>query len=188
MSTDPIRAKSADEETRAPSGYQLEQAVSAWQQLRARLITDPELLTDEITIAHTLSEANVADPRDLLARCIDATVWAERRATEAQTLEYEYRDRRERYEKRGEQLRHLIERLMDALPVTKATAKLATAALQAARPALVVTDETKLPDEYFRTTRTLNRTELTDDLRQGVLVDGAHLSQGGTVLVLRKLR
>jgi len=179
------RAKGADEGVRAPSGYQTEQAVSAWQ----RMIADPEFIEDENHIALSLAKAKAEDARDLLARWIDAAVWLERRCDEAKQLKTEYDARRARYERWLADARETIEQLMVAISVTKHQAKLASASIQAAPPALVVDDEGLIPDEYFQSVRTLKRSALKDDLlHQGIIVDGAHLNSDGTMLVLRKIR
>jgi lysozyme family protein len=171
-----------------PSGYELERAVSAWQQLREHLISDEELVHDEGVIASALAAAQVDDPRDLLARMIDAVVWTERRAEEAKAIADEFTERRRRYESRAVNMREIVHTLMDAIPVDKYQAKLARASIVDGAASARITDETKIPDEYFKTERTLRKSDVLADLRVGVVIEGAELSNGGPTLRIARVR
>jgi hypothetical protein len=173
---------------RVPSGYQLERAMSAWQQLRDEYATDPDLLEDEQVVAETLSKADATHPAFLLDRTIDALVWIERREAEADELRREIIARRDRYRERAARVRALIEQLMSGLEMTRREAKLATASVRDGQASLVVTDEQLIPDEYFKVERTLMRTPLRDDLEQGVVVPGAVMSNPAPVLAIKRKR
>ena len=178
----------SSDEPRAPSAYQIEQAVSAWQQLKATLLADEDLADDKNPIGRALMAANITDPHILLERLIDATIWLERRADEAADLESEMYQRKQRYSKRVERFRFQILDLLRALELKSRRARLAQALLTSAPPSTVITDEEAIPDKYFKTTRTLNRQELLHDLKAGEDITGASLSTGGTTLQIRKLR
>jgi Siphovirus Gp157 len=171
-----------------PSAYQLEHAISVWQQLRAELVADEELVEDENTIAVALRAADAKDPRDLCAKLVDACVWADRRAEEAKAIADEFTARRKRYEARVERFRDLIERLMAAIPVRKQAGRFARASIVAAPQSLLVTDEQLIPDEYFKVERTLRRSEVLSDLKVGVVVDGAQISNGGETLRIARVK
>lgn len=173
---------------RVPSGYELERAVSAWQQLREHLINDEELVQDEGVIASALAVAGADDPRDLLARMINAVVWTERRAEEAKTLADEMTNRKRRYEARANVMREIIHSLMEAIRVEKYQAKLARASFADGPMSVLVTDEGKIPDEYFKVERTLRKSDVLADLKVGVVIDGAQLSNGGSVLKIARVR
>ena len=176
-------------ETREPSAWRLEQAISAFQQFREALASDEDLADDEEAIIAALAGAAYDDPRALLSRLIDAAVWAERREDEAKLLEYGYRDRRRRYEHRKERLRLIVEQVMQAIETTRATGKLASATIGNAPPSLVVTDEKAIPAEWWKIERSLRVADLKQHIREtGELVPGALLSNGGSMLVLRKVR
>jgi len=185
--TDP--SGNVTEETREPSGWRLEQAVSAFQQLREALASDDDLDADEAAILTALASANDDDVLNLIARLIDATIWAERRELEAKSLEYEYRDRRRRYAERYERLRQIIAQMMEAVEKRRVAGRLATASIGEAPPSLIVTDEKAIPAEWWVIERTLRRGDLGKHIREtGELVPGATLSNGGSSLTLRKVR
>jgi type I site-specific restriction endonuclease len=173
---------------RVPSGYQLERAMSAWEQLRQLYASDPELIEDEQVLSATLAEADAAQAPILLDRTIDALVWIERREAEADELRKEIVARRDRYRERAAQVRALIEQLMSGLEMTKREAKLATASVRDGQPSLVVTDEELIPAEYFKVERTLMRQPLKEDLEQGVVVPGAVMSNPAPVLAIKRKR
>jgi len=174
---------------REPSAWRLEQSIAALQQVRLALANDPDLDDDEGAILAALGDMGVDDPHMLLARMIDAAVWAERRAHEAKSLEQEYRDRRHRYEAREDRLRSIIGQMMDAIETKRAAGKLATATIGDAPPSLVVTDDKAIPEEWWRVERVLRRGDLGKHMREtGELVPGAYLSNGGTTLSMRKVR
>jgi hypothetical protein len=184
-----IEGDATGETPRMPSARRIELAVSAWQQMRADLMSDEELLDDENAISVALNSANAEDPRDLLAKLIDATVWTERRYEEAKRLKAEYDERRSRYEHRLANMRILVEQLMTAIPVSKYRAKLASASIGEAPASLVVTDEQLIPEEWFKVEKSLRRGDLGDHMREtGEIISGAYLSNGGTKLTIRKVR
>jgi hypothetical protein len=154
------------------------------QRVQAELLGD-ELTQDEEVIAAQLAEIG-GNQRDWLAKCTDAALWAMRRAIEAEALANHYADRQRRYKDRYAYLRTQIEQQMNALDITRFHTRQASATIQRAQPALVVTDEQQIPHDYWRTTRSLDRAELKDDLKQGVVIDGAHLDNGGVMLVIRR--
>ena len=173
---------------RVPSGYQLERAMSAWQQLREEYATDPDLLEDEQVVAETLNKADATHPAFLLDRTIDALVWIERREAEADDLRREIIARRDRYRERAARVRALIEQLMSGLEMTRREAKLATASIRDGQPGLVITDEELIPDEYYKVERSLMRAALKDDVTQGVVVPGAVISHPEPVLTIKRKR
>jgi Siphovirus Gp157 len=161
--------------------------MSTWQQLRDLYASDPALADDEEVISAALAAADVTHPETLLDRAIDALIWIERREDEADDLRREMTERRDRYKARALAARALIDDLMGALELKKRRAKLGAASIANGRPALVLTDEAQVPEQYFRTERVLMRTPLIDDLQQGVVVPGAEMSNPAPVLRIRKL-
>jgi hypothetical protein len=173
---------------RAPSGWQIERAVSAWQRLRASLLDDPDLIEDEAVIAAALAAAEAADPRALLDRLIDAAVWTRLRAEEADKLASDMKARRDRYETRFGWMRDTIEALMAELEIAKRRANLGMTHFGGATASVVITDIDKLPDDVFppRRKQEPSRTAIRALLDQGP-VDGAVLSNPRRPLVIRKL-
>jgi hypothetical protein len=177
----------SDEAPRAPSGWQLERAVSAWQQLRELYDNDPALADDEDVITAALADAEVTHPDVLLERSIDALVWIQRREVEADDLRREMTRRRDRYRARSDAIRAMIQDLLVALEKKSYRSKLGRASMVMSRAGVVITDEGLVPDKYFRIERILLRTVLHEDLEQGEVVPGAVLSNPAPVLTIRKL-
>jgi hypothetical protein len=100
----------------------------------------------------------------------------------------EFTARRKRYEARVERFRRLIEQLMAAIEVRKQAGRFARASIAAAPPSVLVTDEQLIPEEYFKVERTLRRADLLSDLKVGVVVEGAQLSNGGETLRIGRLK
>jgi hypothetical protein len=171
-----------------PSGWRLERAISAWQQFHAELVEDADFVEDEAAIAARLREVHADDPRDLLSALIDAVVLTDLEAEQAKTIADRFTARRRRFETRVEKFRAMIGELMAAIPVTKHAGVLARASIVAAPSSVLVLDEGKIPDEYFKIERTLRRSEVLSDLKVGVVVEGAQLSNGGETLRIARLR
>jgi hypothetical protein len=187
MSDSPSNRTFRQSDPRAPSGWQIERAMSAWQRLRASLLDDPDLIADEAVIAAALTAAEAQDPRDLLDRLIDAAVWTRLRAEEADALADDMTARRDRYAQRLDWLKQTIEALMTELDIPKRRASLGQTYFGGATQSVVITDEQALADEYVRITREPNKTAIRADLDQGVVVEGAVLSNPHRPLVVRKL-
>lgn len=58
-------------------------------------------------------------------------------------------------------------------------------ALQNVPRKVVVTDETKIPEAYFKTTRTLDKTKLNAACKEGADIAGTAWSNGGQTLAIR---
>lgn len=200
-SSDPDRVDDAASAPFVPSGWLIERAISAWQQFRAELLVDEELVEDENVIADALksppppANASVDGERDLkhqvlalVGQLIDACVWADRRGVEARVLAAEFTERARRYEARVERFRELIDQMMAAVEVRKVAGRFARASIVAAPSGSRITDETKIPDEYWKIERTLRRADLLADLKVGVVVEGAELSNGGETLRIARLK
>ena len=172
---------------RVPSAWQLERAVSAWQQIRERLL-DQQFTIDENAIAAALAEADAQHPQALLERLIDAEVWAELREAEADNLRDRMTERRDRYRGRAATIRAAIVDLMAALEIKTQRATLATATVSAGRVGVRITDPDKLADQYVTVTVTRNpdRTAIRADLDEGVVIEGAELSNPAPILTIRR--
>ena len=171
---------------RGPSGYAIERAVSAWQQLQAIYANDPTLADDEDVISAALADAEIPHPEVLLERAIDACIWAERREVEADDLRREMVARRDRYRARSENMRRIIADLMAAIDTRRHRAKLGRALIVRTAPSIVIIDEQALPDEYCRIVREPNKTLIHEHIDQGVIIPGAVLSNAGETVQIRK--
>jgi hypothetical protein len=171
---------------RVPTAWQLERAVSAWQQLREIYAADPTLADDEDVISAALADAEITHPEVLLERAIDAVVWCELREIEADNLRRDMIERRDRYRARAASIRDLIEKLLIALEKTKHTAKLASASMGNGPQSVVLTDPQLVPDEFVRTERHILLTPIHEAIDAGKAVPGAVLSNPAPVLRIRR--
>ena len=53
-------------------------------------------------------------------------------------------------------------------------------------PKVVVVDESKIPEKFFVTSRSINKTLLGATLKSGEAIEGATLSNGGQTLVIKR--
>jgi hypothetical protein len=175
-----------------PSGRRLEQSVSAWQQLRADMLSDERLEADENVIAEALADAGITDPRILLRRIVDACVWCERRRDEAKVLAQEYGARRDRYGTRAERMRAIIEQLADAIEVDTAESYLAKIRFQKGPASVIVPDVEalyrKFGERFVSVTKEARRTLLKEAINNGEQIDEAYLSNAARMLVISPKR
>lgn len=166
------------------SPWRLQQAILALHAGRARLMEgDPDLTVD---IAADLPEEASQVEAAIVAVCRAALAakdlheMAKKRA--ALTA-----DRAKRFAAREEALRGVAFAAFDALGKRKVESDDLTVSVRAGRDTVFVTDEAKVPDEYFDTvtTRVLNKTKLAADVEAGVVVDGAALGNTSPSLVIK---
>lgn len=168
----------------APSGYQIETVLAAWNDLRARLIeADPE---DAPELADLLNNEN-SNVDDMLARLIRAVVHSDGLIKLATSRIDDIKHRRERYENRSAGLRGTVLQLMEVTGRRALDLGDVTAYVRPGREAVVITDAALLPAEYVRTkTETMpDKVKIGADLREGVVIDGAMLSNPMPTLTIR---
>jgi hypothetical protein len=177
----------SDNAPRVPSAYQLERAVSAWQQVRELYASDPALADDEEVISSALADAEITHPETLLSRAIDALVWIEQREVEADDLRRQDTARRDRYRARGATVRSLVESLLTALDKKSHRATRARAIMAMSRGAVVILDEQLLVPPFVRIERSPDKTAIREAIEAGQDVAGATMSNAAPALQIRKL-
>jgi Siphovirus Gp157 len=171
------------DEPRGPSPFTIEQCVGAWQRARAQLAGDPDLADDEAAIANALgADPGAMHPDDLIRRIVRAIAFATMRTAEAKALAGTYRARQARYDKRLMVLRSELLDLMQILRYPRFMALEGTVSVARGVPSGVITDEEKIPMKYVKMIREINKRALNEDLKQGVVVEGAYLSNGAPSL------
>ena len=92
----------------------------------------------------------------------------------------------ERLERQSELIKTAILAAMEAAGIKKVET-IATVSVREAPQKPIVTNESAIPTYYFRQAKpTLNKQQLLKDLKLGVEVSGAELSNGGTILSIRR--
>lgn len=177
------------DETRGPAPSTVELCVAAWQRAHLALGADPNLEDDENAINAALG----ADPRvisidELLNRIVRALTFATLRYNEARELVGMMRAREQRYAARISALRTELLGVMEAVRRKKHISQWGTASVIAGRQSVLIMDESALPPEYVtvQTIRTPDRGALLADLREGVVIDGAALSNGAPTVMVRR--
>jgi len=175
------------DEPRPYSPTTTERAIGAWQRAQAEIKADRALHDDEnaITRAHGVEPDATVHPDDLIRRSILVIAVCTAREAEARQFASIYKARQARYAKRIETHRRELSEIMSIMEYQRFKALEGTAYFIAGSPALVITDEAKIPDEYMRVTRTIDRVTLRDDLRHGAVVDGCHLDNATPSLAIR---
>lgn len=142
----------------------------------------PELHDDEELRFDTLDgEVNL---KDFLQQCVINIMLfgAEEEATQKTIDKLELR--KERWKRRVSFYRSLTLDIMQTANLTKVNLPEANINLQQAPSKVLILDETNLPEEAFKITKTVDKTKLKNMLKEGP-VTGAELSNGGQMLVIR---
>ena len=170
----------------APSGWAIQQAISAWQSARARLLQDPDLDGDETALGSLLG-LETADVDALMARLVSAAQHASAMAGTAVAQIEALDARKARYKARETEARATLFAMMDALGQRRFECAQGTVSVSAGRMAAVITDETAVPDRFVETvtTRKIKRTELLAALKDGEVIDGAELANGMPTITIR---
>ncbi|MDR3533988.1 MAG: siphovirus Gp157 family protein [Rhodopila sp.] len=164
----------------APSGWKISQALSAWQSARAQLLADdPDADVDSILGAE-------AEDVDLIkSGLLSAAQWNATQAKAVASMIEDLDTRRHRFLAREREAKGTLFAVMTALDERKFVAPHGTVSIRAGTPSLVITDEAAIPPEYLRTTVTPDKAAILADLKQGVVIEGAMLSNGSPSLAIR---
>lgn len=160
--------------TNPPSAYKLEQAFSALQSAHARIAQGEGYDADTGEIVDI--EALQGDAEALLHATLRAAVHAKDMADAADARAKAIMERRDRFRRRYDELRGAAFAAMDVLELKRVQLPDLTATVAAGVASVQITDESALPADYLRTTITPDKTKIGADLKQGVVIPGAELS------------
>lgn len=180
---------------RGPGPVTIEKIIAAWQRARAGLATDKTLVSDETVVNLGADDpliATEADVEAVLRRTIRAMLYARLRAREADELATVLQSRKARYEQRRKLLRETLLDMLLALQRQSFQAPEGTASLRAVAASVVITDLDALPNIYvteeITTRRVPDKKALHADLIEGVVIEGAVLSNSGVTLAFHPAR
>lgn len=177
----------ADESRKAPSGFRVEQAMSIWGSVRARLLNEDESLEyDEAAITELLGEAE-GNVKDILARVGRAAKHAEAMAESAKEMKSKLAAREKRYNDRNETLRGVAMAMMEALGTRKQEWPDMTISITNGRQGVVITDLDKVPDIYVevKTERIPDKRTIASALNAKLDVPGAELRNAMDYVTIR---
>lgn len=161
------------------------QAMSAWQSARARLLQDdPDLAGDEAALTALLGP-ETGDVRDILARLLRAALHAKDMAELAHEQAARIAARQKRYASRAEQLRGTAFAIMDVICERRIELPDMTATIRAGGASCTITDAAALPDEYVRIKREPDKAAILADLKVGLVIAGAELTNAAPSIQIR---
>lgn len=102
------------------------------------------------------------------------------------TRQKDLTERKGRFQHKGEVLRELVQEMMEIAGERKAVLPEATISLTAARPKVIIGDESKIPEQFFKIERRLDKAALLAALKDKAGVSGAMLSNGGQTVMIRR--
>lgn len=162
--------------------WRLQQAIGALHGgIRSLLEQDADLGVD---INEALPD-EAAAVQDAIVGVLRASRDADAQADAAAAMEKDIADRKRRFVARKERLRGIAFAAMDALGIRKMELPDMTVSVAPGRASLQITDETAIPDQYWRVTRSLDRTLIAEELKHGVVIDGAELTNAAPNLTVR---
>jgi hypothetical protein len=118
--------------------------------------------------------------------------WALRKRMEATEFEAAckamsetYKNRANNFSNKADKLKDIISWIMTEANETKYQGVSATVSFGKKKQGVIVLDESKIPEEFFRIERKLNKIKLNEAVLKGEAVDGACLDNGGQTLTIR---
>lgn len=187
----------------APSAWQLEQAIKAWQLARERLLADDDVGADEAVLAELLGP-ETADVETMLDRVLRAATHAEDMAALAEARIVDLETRRDRYRKRAEATRTAAYQIMETIGRKRHEMPEMTATVRPGTLSVFIIDEASVPGSFvrIRTERSYDKKAIkealllrraAEDEAQGEVTDelppdvpGATLSNGPATLQIRR--
>ena len=112
-------------------------------------------------------------------------VQAERLEEMSNNILKDQQDRKKRFGNRADRGRGILLAAMDALGYLRLEHPDLTISLGRGKAAGVITDETKLTDDYIRTRKEPDKTKIAEALQDGVVVEGAVLSNTLPTVTIR---
>ena len=167
----------------APSAWTVQSVMSIATSLAARLEADGVAL-DEAELVEYLRAEN-ADVGGLLLRLARTAQEAKADAEAIATRQAALATRKARAGRVEQECRATLHAIMEAMAMRKYRHPELSVTISDGRPGVVVTDETALPDEYVRITRSPDKTAIKAALEQGVIVPGAELQNSIPQMTVR---
>jgi Gp157 protein len=158
-------------------------AMAALSRLRESNLLDSDD-TDDAAVLKVL-EGHGVEVANLLERVVAAALEAEKLEEACAQRIDDLVTRRQRFAHLGEAWRGTALAMMDALDIKRHRAPEFTLTLGDGLQKVMIEDEAKLPEEYWRITREPNKIAIKDDLQQGVVIPGAELGIGAPRLIVR---
>ena len=156
--------------------------VGAYQAIRVRLLEEfPDI--DEETLADTLDGLHGA--QDIIASLIRHSLEDKAAVAGLQQLESDYAKRRRRFSARAEARREAAFDLMQALNLRKVERPEFTLSVSPGKPAVIISDQATIPQQYFRVKREPDKAAIAKALEAGERIIGASFCNAAERLTVR---
>jgi hypothetical protein len=175
-------------EIRPPSGFRIENVMTAWLATRESLLeSDPSLEHDEAALTEILGPVQ-GDAEEILARVLRAKVHAEAMAKAADEQADLIVARKRRYLAREEAMKGLAMTIMEVMGKKKVELGDLTASVAKGRLGVHISDVNEVPDIYVEvvTERKPDKATIKSAIEAGHDVPGAALKNGADYLTIRK--
>jgi hypothetical protein len=176
---------------RGPGPTTIMRALEAWHEARQTLAASADIETDEGAIMAALdADPTALSPDQLLGRVCRALTVCLLRVDESEELAAIMHARQLRYVARAATLRTEAYQLMQIFEKRVFHAPEGTFSFRKGTDSALITDEGLIPDEYWEVVqvRKLDRAKLLEDLADGLVIEGAALSNGAPTLAFRRNR
>jgi hypothetical protein len=174
-----------------PTALEQEASVSLWERIQHDQQADEMLESDEVSGmilpfdgASEHPGSNIPPWNVQLERLIDATIWADRRIDEAETMRKRAVDRKARYQKRADRYRLNIKAILDLMNLKAWEANEGSASLAKGRASVDVGDIDKLEAQHpelvkVEVVKTPDKVAIRaaiQALKEGETIDGAEMT------------
>lgn len=168
------------------NGYKIQQVLAIWHSVQIELShaeTDAEDMTPNL-IYKKMDTANT-NVTELLSFIVMEALTCEDLANAAIDRAKTIRKRSEWLLAKAEKLRHTALEIMQVVDMRRLVRPEFTASVGEGRAKVVITDETAIPDEYMRIVKEPIKSEIAADLKYGVIIPGAEMSETRPTLRVR---
>lgn len=165
------------------SNHTYMQAEFLRRQIEQLMVAYPELTEDDQLMADTLE--GETDFRAVMSKLVAMDREANAMAEAVKAQMSQMAERKARWTRKSEAMRSLMHKLMDAATARKLTLPEATISVRNVPPAVQITDENAVPDEYAVYERKIDKAALKKALQYGGSVSGATLGNGSETISIR---
>lgn len=170
-----------------PNPLKLDESIRFAEQAKADLLREfPELAEDEQALLDTLD--GCTDLAEVIEAFIRSADEDEALCAGAKERARQIAERGKRFDERASKKRLLVARALERAGIKKIERPEFTISLRNVPPAVVVTNETAIPVNFWqeKIVRSLDKTAIKKSLEAGTDVAGAHLSNGGITVAVRR--
>lgn len=154
------------------------------EQIKALLLQFPEIADDEQLLMDMLEGST--ELHQVVQKLFNHIAESEMLTSAIADRAKKLADRKSRMEKNAAMGRLLIHNIMTATGVKKLDVVEAKISVVNSPDKVVITDENVIPEQYIKITREPDKLAIKKALNEGLLIDGATLSNGGTTILIRR--